>query len=209
MQITKFGHACVRLSAGGEALVIDPGSFTEPEAVDGATAILLTHEHPDHLDPERLRRCDAPIWTNAGVARALHDQAPELTERVSVVAEGDSFTAAGQQVTVHGSQHALIHPDLTRVNNIAYLVADTVFHPGDSFSAPPHRVDTLLVPIHAPWMAMREAVEFARAYCDDKAVAIHDGLLNDNGLKVVSAMMHGLLDDRDIHYFRVKPGSDI
>ena len=45
MRITKFGHACVRLEHGGQALVVDPGSFTEREALDGATAVLVTHEH--------------------------------------------------------------------------------------------------------------------------------------------------------------------
>lgn len=209
MQITKFGHACVRLSGDGEALVIDPGGFTDPEAVDGATAILVTHEHPDHLDPERLRRCDAPIWTNAGVAGVIGTQAPDLTERVTIVAAGDSFTAAGLPVTVYGSQHALIHADLARVANTAYLIDDTVFHPGDSFTAPPHRVDTLLVPIHAPWMPVRDAVDFAREYAGARAAAIHDGLLNDNGLKIVSGVMTGLLESREIDYVRVAPGADL
>jgi L-ascorbate metabolism protein UlaG (beta-lactamase superfamily) len=209
VQITKFGHACVRVSVDAEALVVDPGVFTEPEAVDGATAVLVTHEHPDHFDPERLRRCEAPIWTNAGVAEAMRNQASDLADRTSVIAAGDSFTAAGLPVTVHGSQHALIHVDLERVANTAYLIADTLYHPGDSFTAPPHRVETLLVPIHAPWMPVREAVDFARAYARDRAVAIHDGLLNDNGLRVVSGVLSGLLDGRGIEYKRLASGSDV
>ena len=48
MRITKFGHACVRVEHDGATLVIHPGGWTEPEAVDGATAVLITHEHPDH-----------------------------------------------------------------------------------------------------------------------------------------------------------------
>ena len=51
MRITKFGHACVRIEHGGAALVVDPGMFTEPEAVDGAEAVVITHEHPDHYLP--------------------------------------------------------------------------------------------------------------------------------------------------------------
>jgi L-ascorbate metabolism protein UlaG (beta-lactamase superfamily) len=209
MQITKFGHSCVRLSVAGDALVVDPGAFTEAEAVEGVTAVLLTHEHPDHFDPEQLRRCDAPIWTNAGVAAAIEEQAPDLRERVSVVAGGDSFTAAGLPVSVHGSEHALIHADLPRVANSAYLIADAVFHPGDSFTAPPHRIDTLLVPIHAPWMPVREAVDFAREYAGGRAVAIHDGLLNDNGLRVVTGVMTGLLSARDIDFVRVASNTDL
>ena len=210
MHVTKFGHACVRISGGdGEALVVDPGAYTEAEAVESATAILLTHEHPDHFAPEQLRRCAAPIWTNAGVAAAIRDQAPDLTERVSVVAAGDSFTAAGLPVTVHGSQHALIHADLERVANTAYLVADAVFHPGDSFTAPPRRVETLLVPVHAPWMAVREAVDFARAHAGGTAVGIHDGMLNDNGLAVVDRVVTGLLAASGIEFVRLSSGSTV
>ncbi len=55
MRITKFGHACVRVEHDGHTLVIDPGGFTEPEAVDGADAVLVTHEHPDHYEPDAPR----------------------------------------------------------------------------------------------------------------------------------------------------------
>ena len=68
MRITKFGHACVRLEAGDHTIVLDPGAFTEPEAVDGATAVLITHEHPDHYSADHLRRTDAPVFTIGAVA---------------------------------------------------------------------------------------------------------------------------------------------
>src|SRR3954471_22707423 len=55
MELTKHGHACVVLSDGDRRLVVDPGVFTEPEALDGATAVLITHEHADHLAADRLR----------------------------------------------------------------------------------------------------------------------------------------------------------
>jgi L-ascorbate metabolism protein UlaG (beta-lactamase superfamily) len=36
MRITKFGHACIRIEHDGHTIVVDPGGFTQPEAVDGA-----------------------------------------------------------------------------------------------------------------------------------------------------------------------------
>ncbi|MGW4720748.1 MBL fold metallo-hydrolase, partial [Nocardia sp. NPDC004260] len=46
MRITKFGHACVRLQHNGRSIVIDPGLMTpEPEALIGADAVLVTHQH--------------------------------------------------------------------------------------------------------------------------------------------------------------------
>ena len=70
-------------------VVVDPGVFTEPEAVDGATAMLITHEHPDHWTADMLRRTDAPIFTIAAVAEQIRAKAPDAAERVTVVAPGD------------------------------------------------------------------------------------------------------------------------
>ena len=39
MRITKYTHACVRIEHDGKVLVIDPGVWTEPEAVAGADAL--------------------------------------------------------------------------------------------------------------------------------------------------------------------------
>ena len=55
MELTKYGHACVAVSDAGQRLVIDPGAFTEASALEGASAVLVTHEHPDHFVPARLR----------------------------------------------------------------------------------------------------------------------------------------------------------
>jgi L-ascorbate metabolism protein UlaG (beta-lactamase superfamily) len=209
MRITKFGHAAVRIEQDGQALVLDPGSFTEPEAVDGVAAVLVTHEHGDHLEVERLRRADAPVFAGEGVAAALRGQAPDLAERLQVVRAGDEFTAAGMRVSVHGEQHAQIHDDIPRIMNSGFCIEDRVFHPGDSFTPPPQPVPYLLVPVHAPWMQLAEAVDYARAYASEQAVAVHDGLLNDNGHAVTGRIMGGLLESRKVQLRQVGSGDDV
>jgi L-ascorbate metabolism protein UlaG (beta-lactamase superfamily) len=209
MRITKFGHAAVRIERDGRALVLDPGMFTEPEAVDGVEGVLVTHEHPDHLDVERLRRADCPVHAGVGVAGALREQAPDVAERLQVVGDGDEVEVAGMRVSVHGEQHALIHEDIPRIVNTGFCVEDHVFHPGDSFTAPPRSMPVLLVPVHAPWMRLADAVDFARAYTDGTAVGVHDGLLNDNGFAVSDRLLGGLLEQTGQAYRRVDPGSDL
>jgi L-ascorbate metabolism protein UlaG (beta-lactamase superfamily) len=54
MQVTKYPYSWVRLEQDGRVLVIDPGTWTEADAVAGVGAVLITHEHSDHLDPEKL-----------------------------------------------------------------------------------------------------------------------------------------------------------
>ncbi len=211
MRITKFGHACVRIEHDGQVLVLDPGAWSEPQAVDGATAVLVTHEHADHLSLEHLRRTDAPVFTIAAVAGQIAAGDPGVAERVTVVAPDQRFDA-GLPVTAVGELHAVVHPELPRVDNSGFLVEVgglRVYHPGDAFTEPGLEVDVLLVPVHAPWSKVSEVVDFARGVGAPRSVAIHDGLLNDTGLALVERLVGGLLGEREQAYERVAPGSDL
>ena len=211
MRLTKFGHACVRIEHDDQVVVLDPGGFTEHEAVDGATAVLVTHEHPDHLDVAHLRSTDAPIYTIEAVRAAIADADAEVAERVQVVAAGEGFDA-GVPVTAVGERHAVIHPDLPRIHNSGYLLevgGTRVFHPGDAFTGPDGEVDVLLLPVHAPWSKLSEVVDFARHVGARRSYAVHDGLLNDTGHAIVGRNLHLLLDDDDHGYERVLPGNDL
>ncbi|MDR7280746.1 MBL fold metallo-hydrolase [Catenuloplanes atrovinosus] len=210
MRITKFTHACVRLERDGAVLVIDPGAFSERDALDGADAILITHEHIDHAEPERIaavvKERGVPVFAHPGVAAAL----PELTSVITTVQPGESIEAAGFAVSAHGGAHQIIHPDIPRVPNLAWLVeADgtNVYHPGDSFARPDGvDVDTLFLPISGPWMRMAEAVDFAREVNPRRAFALHDALLSDIGLGVVGRNLERLLD---VEYARLQPGTTV
>ena len=153
MRITKYGHACVRIEQDGRVLVVDPGVWTEPEAVTGADAVLITHEHADHVDPEKVRGLQ--VYAPAG-AQLTDVQA----ERVEV---GDVFTAAGFAVRALGGRHALIHGSQPDCVNVGYVVDDRVYHPGDSLHVPEQPVETLLVPVAAPWLKLHEAIDFVQA----------------------------------------------
>src|SRR4051812_44126853 len=130
MRLTKFAHACVRIEHEDQVVVLDPGGFTERDAVDGATAVLITHQHPDHLDVDHLRASEAPIYTIDAVRSAIAEADGEVAERVQVVAPGEHFDA-GVPVTAVGELHAVIHEDIPRVHNSGYLVdvgGTRVFH---------------------------------------------------------------------------------
>ena len=191
MELLKKGHACVRLTKGERTLVIDPGAFSEEDAALGADVILVTHEHPDHFDPYRLRAAmeadpAAEIWTLGSVADRLAGSFPG---RVHTVGHGDTFTAAGFEVEVHGELHAVIHPDLPRVTNVGYVVDGAVFHPGDALTVPGRPVDTLLLPVHAPWSKLSEVVDYVREVRPRRAVDVHDGLLSEQGIAVYQRML--------------------
>lgn len=181
MKLTKRLHSCVQLEKDGRVLVIDPGAFSESDAGLGADVLLVTHEHPDHFEEGRLRAAldanpAAELWTLRSVAEQI---APAYPGRVHTVGHGDAFTAAGFEVQVHGELHAVIHPDLPRITNVGYLVEGSLFHPGDALTVPGTAVDTLLIPVHAPWNKVSEVIDYVREVKPRQAVDIHDVYLSD------------------------------
>ncbi|MEU5723016.1 MBL fold metallo-hydrolase [Micromonospora sp. NPDC047738] len=207
MQVTKYAHSCLRVEHDGGVLVVDPGVYSEPEALDGADAVLITHQHPDHVNVEAVTRAldRRPFRVNgpASLAEVLGDAAEALT----VVAPGESFTAAGVAIRAYGGQHAVIHPDIPVIENLGFLINDVVYHPGDSLVVPDDvQVDTLFAPIHAPWNKFSEVVDFIRAVAPRRAYALHDGLLNDNGFGVLDRQYTAL---SNTDYRRLEPGTRI
>ena len=192
MKLTKYTHSCVRLQKEGQVLVIDPGTFSEAEeALAGAHAVLITHEHPDHVDaPAVLEALHSnpglQVHAPARLAAELAAKAGDDGGRVHAVEPDTSFEAGGFAVRSFGGQHALIHPLVPVVANIGYLVEENVYHPGDSFVVP-HGIEvkTLLVPLHAPWSKVGEVVDFVVAVRAPQAYPIHDALLNELGRGLV------------------------
>jgi L-ascorbate metabolism protein UlaG (beta-lactamase superfamily) len=210
MELTKHGHACVVLHEEGRRVVIDPGAFTEPAALDHADAVLITHEHVDHFEPDRLRAAlDADpaleVWTNTSVAARLEG----LGGRVHVVGHGDAVSVAGFDVHVHGELHAEIHPDIPRIGNVGFLVDGQVFHPGDALTVPDEPVATLLLPVHAPWSRTADVIDYLRAVHADQAFAVHDGLLNDPGLGAVARLLGEGGPGTPTPYGRLAPGDSV
>lgn len=211
MRTIKYGHACVRWESGAQAVVIDPGMFTQLDAVDGATAVLITHEHADHWTPEMLAATDAPIFTIAAVADQIRATAPDASERVTVVAPAESFTIGDIGVSVVGEKHAVIYAELPHFDNSGYLLdveGRSFFHPGDALTTPPRVPDVLLLPVSAPWMKVAECIDYARAVGAPTSVAIHDAVYSDAGLGIVDAHLRRFLEPTGQEYVRAAAGQE-
>lgn len=207
MRLTKLGHSCVRLEKDGANLVIDPGVWSGADPLAGANALLITHEHVDHIDGGVVRAAlerDASLelWTVAAVAEDF----ASFGGRVHSVGHGDAFTAAGFDVHVHGREHAPIYPGMPVVANVGFAIDGNVFHPGDAFTVPDEPVKTLLLPISAPWLKTSEMLDYAKAVRPQVNYAIHDELLNANGIGLVEMLAGAFLGDAGT-YARLEPGA--
>jgi L-ascorbate metabolism protein UlaG (beta-lactamase superfamily) len=182
VRIVHFGQSCVLVEIGTARLLLDPGIYSAGfDDLTGLDAILVTHQHPDHLDLARM-----PALLAANPAAQLHvdaGSAPQLTSAGiahQVVSPGQQLQLAGTAVEVVGGDHGVIHPDIPVVPNNGYLIAGdtgTVLHPGDSFTVPACDIDLLLLPTAAPWLKVAEAVDYLRAIAPPLAVPIHQAIL--------------------------------
>lgn len=181
MQITHFGHSCVLLETGSARLLLDPGAFASGfEDLRDLDAVLITHQHFDHLDLDRL---PALLEANPG-AQLIVDpgSAADVAEKgltATTAKPGDALEPGGATINVVGGLHEVIHPDIPIIDNVGYLVEHGAFyHPGDSFYVPDQRVDVLGLPTAAPWLKVSEAVDFMRAVAPRAAVPIHEAVLS-------------------------------
>jgi len=190
MLLTKFGHSCVRLEKDSARLVIDPGIWAGPGVLDEANAVLITHEHVDHVDEEAVRAAlaadaDLRLWASETVASKF----AEFGNRVHAVHSGDAFDAAGFDVRVYGSDHALVDTAIPIVPNTGFAVDGEIFHPGDSFTVPDDKIPTLLLPVSAPWLKFSEVAGYIRAVAPERAYWIHDALLNTKGSNLMTNLL--------------------
>jgi len=170
MRITKYMHAAVRLERDGRALLIDPGLWTEPEALANVDAILVTHEHNDHLEPRVVEGVAAPIYAPEGA---------DIAVPFTPVTSGEEFEVAGFRVRPVGDRHAYIYGEQPDCPNLGYVVDDLVYVPGDALHVPDGPIEVAFVPIHGSWMKVGEAIDFVRAIAPAHAYPIHDGQLHD------------------------------
>lgn len=202
-----FGHATIGIEWDGKHIYLDPCcSEADFSHLPKADAIIITHHHDDHFDPqavEMLRQSDTVIITNAVVGAEI--------EGAEVLGENDrtymNSWMAVEAVPAYNIERTQYHPRERGDNGYIIEVAgQRIYVAGDTELTPEMRqvqdIDYMFLPINLPYtMTIEMALEAVRTIrpkvfypfhtigTPPEEIAHIPALLNGEGVEIVVAPM--------------------
>ncbi len=183
MKITKLGHCCLLIEVKGVSILTDPGAWTDlPEVITGLSAVLITHEHSDHVHIESLAKIlsqnpSVKVYTNSGVGALLE----EAGIKYELLKEEGNFTVNEIPIRYFACDHASLYQGIDPVPNTPFLLDNRLFYPGDAFFDPKLPVEILALPVSGPWLRIDEVIDYAKLINPKIAFPVHDGMLKHVG----------------------------
>lgn len=180
MKITKFGHCCLLVEEDNLRILIDPGKYSDGQNdIENIDVVLITHEHPDHLDIDSLRAVlknnpEAKIVANKSVCDILNKENFECIQ----IKDGEKIIEKGVLIEAYGEHHAIFHSSVPPIQNTGYFIAEKFFYPGDAFTNPGKQVEILALPSAGPWMKISEAIDYTLSINPKICFPVHESVLN-------------------------------
>lgn len=168
------------LEINGKRIMTDPSNSDyggDSISETGLSAILITHEHGDHLHIGTLKEVlknnpEAVVISNTSVGKLLTEAGIAFTK----VEDGEDYMLYDILIKGFGDKHAQIYEDYGQVQNTGYMINEFCY-PGDSFNMPPSKVDILALPVLGPWMKMKDAIDYAKELKPRIVFPVHDATL--------------------------------
>nr|WP_294793362.1 MBL fold metallo-hydrolase [uncultured Mucilaginibacter sp.] len=207
MKISKYLHSCLVFEQDDYKLLFDPGKFSfaeglvKPEMFADVKGIIITHVHPDHLDPDILKEIidvsGAPVYTNGqvGCVLAKHN-IPHTVWTDGVYNLGPFILEA---ITV---VHELIL-DNPLPQMMGFIINDRVLHPVDSMENALLKykgIELLIMVTMAPFTNELRITEFADKLQPKQILPVHDGYAKDFFIEQRYAAYEKHFEKRDIKF---------
>lgn len=207
MRITKLDQSGFLVEKVGRGLVIDPVEFDHklPSMVN-LDAIVITHLHGDHFQPEVLKKLMAE---NPGTEIFTTADNVENIEGAKVAKDGDRVRVGKFDLEFYGGEHAEIVKGQVPCENIGVLVDGYFASSGDAFDLPPNRPAVLAAPISAPWLKLSETMDFIEKSGAKIVVSAHDALNSEFGNEVCDNWIEKCCEEvgaeyRNVHFGEVE-----
>jgi L-ascorbate metabolism protein UlaG (beta-lactamase superfamily) len=190
MKITKYLHSCLVFELDSYKLLFDPGKFSfaegevTPDMFADVDAIIITHNHPDHLDVGILKTIislsNAPVYTNKQVAEQIEKEGIANT-----VWEDGVYNLGPFKLEAITVVHELIMdnplPQMT-----GFIINDKVLHPVDSMEDKLLKyksIELLLMVTMAPFANELRISGFADKLQPKQILPVHDGYAKEFFIK--------------------------
>ena len=204
MKLTKYQHACFVVEKNGTTLVVDPGNFSHdfivPSHVD---AIVITHEHPDHLDEAKVKEI---LEANPKATIIAHESiAGRYTNYAAVGAKiNENYTIGNFSLQFFGGDHASIAESILVPPNLGVLIDGRLYYPGDSFVVPEGiQIKELALPASAPWLKINESMSFLAAIKPEFTFPTHDAILSEDGKQLADRLLGAVASGQNTQYKRL------
>lgn len=181
MKFAKLEHSGCVIEKDGARIVCDPVEFgTSLPELDNVVALVITHKHGDHLQPEKIA---AILDRNPGVRIFTTTDTASDIPNAETVKNGDVVNVGGFELRFFGENHAAIVPGKIPCQNIGVVVDGKIMNPGDAFDMPDDVVqpEIVLVPSSAPWCKVCEGMEYIKLVQPKLVVPVHNAVLSELG----------------------------
>ena len=181
LTLQPINHSALRFAFKGKQYYVDPAGEADWDKMPKADAILITHEHGDHLNPaviDKIKKDGTLVYANASsVKKAGVGQTLEVGERKQVL----DVTVEAVAAYNLNAERLKFHPKERKDNGYVLTFGDKrVYVAGDTEGTPEMKalkdVAIAFLPINLPYtMPPPEAADAARAFKPKILYPYHQG----------------------------------
>jgi L-ascorbate metabolism protein UlaG (beta-lactamase superfamily) len=212
MKVHKYLHSCLVFEQDGFKLLFDPGTFSfaegivTPDMFKDVNAIIITHNHPDHIDPENLKKIielsGATLYTNSEVAAVTE----KIGLKAELINEGDLTIGPFKLKAISVIHEPLLDSPTPQMT--AFVIDEKVLHPVDSFEEKLLEykgIELLILPTMAPFATELKIADFADRLQPKRILPVHDGFAKDFFMKQRYDNYIKHFDEKGIRFINIKP----